>query len=97
MDMEDVAPAKQEIACTRSFGSPVQALDELVEAVSDFSARAAQKLRGQAGVAGQVMVFIRTSPFRKTPQYSQVEAMVELRSCQSRVGFVEDCALDLDV
>ncbi len=71
VDLEDVAPAKQEIACTRSFGSAVRDLDELTEAVSEFSARAAQKLRGQAGVTSQVLVFIRTSPFRQTPQYSR--------------------------
>ena len=71
LDLEDVAPAKQEIACTRSFGSAVRELDELTEAVSEFSARAAQRLRGQAGVTSQVLVFIRTSPFRQTPQYSR--------------------------
>ena len=71
VDMEDVAPSKQEIACTRSFGSAVRDLDELTEAVSEFSARAAQKLRGQAGVTSQILVFIRTSPFRQTPQYSR--------------------------
>ena len=92
MDMEDVAPAKQEIACTRSFGAPVQALDELVEAVSDFSARAAQKLRGQAGVAGQVMVFIRTSPFRKTPQYSR-SVVVPLRSPSADTAVITGAAL----
>ena len=70
VDVEDVAPAKQEIACTRSFGSAVRELDELVEAVSEFSARAAQKLRKQASQTGQVLVFVRTSPFRQTPQYS---------------------------
>ena len=92
MDMEDVAPAKQEIACTRSFGAPVQALDELVEAVSDFSARAAKKLRGQAGVAGQVMVFIRTSPFRKTPQYSR-SVVVPLRSPSADTAVITGAAL----
>jgi DNA polymerase V len=71
VDLEDVAPAKQEIACTRSFGSAVRDLDELTEAVSEFSARAAQKLRRQSGVTSQILVFIRTSPFRQTPQYSR--------------------------
>jgi DNA polymerase V len=71
VDLEDFAPAKQEIACTRSFGSAVRDLDELIEAVSDFSARASQKLRGQAGVTSQILVFIRTSPFRQTHQYSR--------------------------
>ncbi len=71
VDLEDVAPAKQEIACTRSFGAAVRELDELIEAVSEFSSRAAQKLRAQAGVTSQVLVFIRTSPFRQTAQYSR--------------------------
>ncbi len=68
--MEEVAPAKQEIACTRSFGAPVRSVNELIEAVSDFSARAAQKLRAQGGLAGQVLVFARSSPFRQGQQYS---------------------------
>ncbi len=69
--IEDVAPAKQEIACTRSFGRPVVDEAELGEAVSDFCARAAGKLRDQGGVCAQVLVFVRTSPFRKTAQYSR--------------------------
>ena len=38
---------KKEIACTRSFGRPITELWPLVEAVSEFSARAAGKLRLQ--------------------------------------------------
>ena len=92
MDMEDVAPAKQEIACTRSFGAPVRELDELIEAVTDFSSRAAQKLRGQASTTGQVMVFIRTSPFRKTPQYSR-SVVVPLRSPSADTSAITGAAL----
>jgi DNA polymerase V len=62
--MEDVAPDKQQLACTRSFGQPVHALPELIEAVNEFASRAAEKLRRQGSVAAQLMVFIRTSPFR---------------------------------
>lgn len=75
LDLEDIPPNKQEIACTRSFGRPVTELRDLIEAVSDFSSRAAEKLRRQNGVAGQVLVFIRTSPFRKTAQYSRSMVM----------------------
>ena len=92
MDMEDVAPAKQEIACTRSFGAPVREIDELIEAVTDFSGRAAQKLRGQASTSGQVMVFIRTSPFRKTPQYSR-SVVVPLRSPSADTAAITGAAL----
>lgn len=62
----DHAPAnKQQIASTRSFGRAVTTLEDLIEAVSEFTARAAEKLRGQHQKAGQVLTFIRTSPFRK--------------------------------
>lgn len=72
MDLEDAPPAKQQIACTRSFGHPVQSLADLQEAVTEFACRAAEKVRGQDSHTAQVLVFIRTSPFRvKEPQYSR--------------------------
>ncbi len=70
----------------------MQDLDELAEAVTEFSTRAAHKLRGQAGAAGQVMVFIRTSPFRKTPQYSR-SVVVPLRSPSSDTAVLAGAAL----
>ncbi len=78
MDIEDVPSPKQQIACTRSFGQPVLQLADLREAVTEFACRAAQKLRRQNSHAAQVLVFVRTSPFRSTPQYSQ-SAIVPLR------------------
>ena len=70
VDLEDVVPDKQEIACTRSFGRPVTDFADLKEAVSEFASRAAEKLRRQHGLASLVHVFVRTSPFRPDPQYS---------------------------
>ena len=70
MALELVPASKQEIACTRSFGHPVTALTDLSEAVTEFASRAAHKLRRQGSVAGRVLVFIRTSPFRQEAQYS---------------------------
>ena len=69
--LEDVAPRKKEIACTRSFGHPVTHLHEVTEAVTDFASRASEKLRKQGSVASQVLTFIHTSPFRDEPQYSR--------------------------
>ena len=72
LPLEEVSASKREIACTRSFGSPVTELVDLVEAVSEFAGRAAEKLRKQDGHAGQVLVFIHTSPFRaQDKQYSR--------------------------
>ncbi|MDI4635837.1 Y-family DNA polymerase [Pelomonas sp. V22] len=69
--LDDAPAAKQQIMCSRSFGKPVTRIDDLVEAVTEFASRAAEKLRGQESAAGALMVFIRTSPFRaQDAQYS---------------------------
>jgi DNA polymerase V len=72
LDLEEVLPDKQQIMCSRSFGQYVYDLDELEEAVASYVARAAEKLRKQASLAGALMVFIRTNPFNpKEPQYQR--------------------------
>ncbi len=69
--LDETLPAKQQIACARSFGRPVTELNALIEAVSTFVSRAAEKLRQQRCLAGKVQVFAHTSPFREGPGYSQ--------------------------
>ncbi len=71
IDLDHAPAPRQEIACTRSFGHPVTELGGLNEAITEFASRAAVKLRKQGSLASQVLVFIRTSPFRKDPQYSR--------------------------
>jgi DNA polymerase V len=71
IDLDHAPAPKEEIACTRSFGHPVTERHDLDEAVTEFASRAAQKLRKQSSTTSQVLVFIRTSPFRKDPQYSR--------------------------
>jgi DNA polymerase V len=89
----DHAPApKQEIACTRSFGHPVTALSDLSEAVTEFASRGAVKLRKQASLANQVMVYIRTSPFRKDEQYSR-STTVPLRRPSADTAVIVAAAL----
>lgn len=90
--LEDIAPDKQEIACTRSFGRTVSALGDLSEAVSEFASRAAEKLRRQDGHASQVLTFVRTSPFRADPQYSR-SIVVPLRRPTSDTSRIVEAAL----
>lgn len=73
----DPAP-KQQIACTRSFGQPVTDLEPLLEAVSTFAQRAAEKLRAQGSRAGSVHVFARSSPFRPNDEPFSRGATVQL-------------------
>ena len=61
--LDDQPTPKKEIACTRSFVPPVTDLGPLVQAVNEFAARAAEKLRQQASVASEVLVFAHTSGF----------------------------------
>ncbi|KRD25559.1 DNA polymerase V subunit UmuC [Acidovorax sp. Root267] len=76
--LDDAPAPKQEIACTRSFGRAVADLPALLEAVSEFASRAAEKLRKQGGVASQVLVFAHTSPFRPGPRFNR-SVVVPLR------------------
>jgi DNA polymerase V len=92
IEFEDEPPAKQQIACTRSFGHPVTELIELQEAVTEFACRAAEKLRKQKSHTGQIMAFIRTSPFRKQdPQYSR-SASIPLPSPTSDSAHITQAA-----
>jgi len=85
IDLQEVAPAKKEIAVTRSFGRPLTALPDLIEAVTTFASRAGEKLRKQEHRAGQILTFIHTSPFRKQDRQYSRSITVPLRkpSCDS--------------
>lgn len=76
--LDDAPAPKKEIACTRSFGRPITDLPPLIEAVSEFAGRAAEKLRKQDGHAGQVLVFAHTSPHRPGPRFHR-SVIVPLR------------------
>lgn len=78
ISLEEAPPAKQQIACTRSFGQPVTELPDLIEAISEFASRTAEKLRRQFGLTGRIQVFAHTSPFRPGPRFSK-SVVVPLR------------------
>jgi DNA polymerase V len=72
LDLEEIAPDKQQIVCSRSFSRRLTEYRELAEALAEFSSRAAEKLRYQNSVAGHISVFIRTNPFNPSePQYQR--------------------------
>lgn len=90
---EEEPPAKQEIACTRSFGRAVTRLADLTEAVTEFSSRAAERLRRQEGVTSQVLVFVRTSPFRANDKQYSRSMTVPLRRPTSDSASIAQGAL----
>ena len=70
LGLEEVTPDRKNICCSRSFGRPVESLDELAEAVATHAARAGEKLRRQGLAASAVCVFLMTNRHRpELPQY----------------------------
>lgn len=92
LGLEEQPPAKREIACTRSFGRPVTELESMVQAVSEFAARAGEKLRAQGGRAGRMLVFACTSPFRPGRSYSKAVTRALRRPSASTLDLVAAAA-----
>ncbi len=70
IDLQEVVPDKQQIISSRSFGSMVEDVDVLKDAMSTFVANACAKLRAQDSHASVIQVFLHTNRFRKDlPQY----------------------------
>ncbi|WP_044870078.1 Y-family DNA polymerase [Pseudomonas sp. LFM046] len=63
LELEDAAPPKQEICCSRMFGKRLHDLAPIREAVATYAARACEKLRAQGSMCKQVRVSIRTGMF----------------------------------
>jgi len=71
IELEDLSEPNKQSIRSRSFGKPVQTLQELKEAVTFHATRAAEKLREQKSVTFFISAFIETNRFRtEEPQYS---------------------------
>ena len=65
IDLEEQPSTKKQIVVSRTFSRRVTDLNLLHEAVSDYAARAAVKLRREKQTCKLLSVFIRTNAFRK--------------------------------
>ncbi len=78
MNVDHEPVPQQQMMCSRSFGAPVTALPELVEVVSQFASRVAEKARQQQATAGAVHVFVATSPYRNNDRQHSPSLTVPL-------------------
>ena len=76
--LEEIAPSKKQLVCSRGFGIPVSSLSELSEAVITYTTRVAEKLRRQRSVTAMVYVFIQTDPFKKQDQQYNPGRLIHL-------------------
>ena len=70
IELEEVIPARQQILSSRSFGQKVSDYQSLAESITLYMSRAAEKLRRQQSYAGNVHVFIHSSPHDEGEFYS---------------------------
>lgn len=70
LDLEAIAPNKQQIISSRSFGDKLLTHEQLARAIADYASRASEKLRRQHSLCRHISIFIHTNPFSQTdPPY----------------------------
>lgn len=70
MDLEQCPAPKQSLTCSRAFGTLINTLEEMEEAISVYTSRVAEKLRREQLAATVLTVCLTTNEFREGPQYS---------------------------
>ena len=78
MTLDDAPPPRQQILVSRSFGTPLTHVDDILEAASEFASRAAERLRQQGSVAGAIGIFFTTSAFRTNDRQHNVNVTIPL-------------------
>ncbi|HHQ4088075.1 TPA: Y-family DNA polymerase, partial [Citrobacter freundii] len=78
LELEEFAPSKQEIVCSRSFGERITDYDAMRQAICSYASRAAEKLRGEHQYCRFISTFVKTSPFALNEPYYGNSASVKL-------------------
>lgn len=78
LGLEEFAPTKQEIVCSRSFGERVTEYEQMRQAICSYASRAAEKLRGEHQYCRFISAFVKTSPFALNEPYYGNSASVKL-------------------
>ncbi|MBJ8972698.1 Y-family DNA polymerase [Citrobacter braakii] len=78
LELEEYAPVKQEIVCSRSFGERISDYDAMRQAICSYASRAAEKLRGEHQYCRFISTFVKTSPFALNEPYYGNSASVKL-------------------
>ncbi|HDZ8828526.1 TPA: translesion error-prone DNA polymerase V subunit UmuC [Aeromonas dhakensis] len=94
-DLEQLAQAKQQIICSRSFGERITQIGPMHQALAGYMERAAEKLRAEGMCCRHVTLFIRTSPFSdKAPYYgNQVSTRLAMPTHDTRALLAQIPAL----
>lgn len=80
----DFCDTPKSLVCSRSFGVRIQNFDELLEAVSSFTVRGAERLRHKNLMASGMSVHIRTSPHAENCYRNTASANFPCPLCDTR-------------
>ena len=78
LELGEADPPKQEICCSRMFGTRLTQIQPIKEAVATYTQRAAEKLRAQNSLCKKIRVSIRTGMFIPEEAKYANGALVEL-------------------
>ncbi len=69
LDISDIKNRRQNIQSSRSFKPELNDFNSIAAALSTFASKASEKLRRQNSCCNMISIFLRTNPFKDTPQY----------------------------
>ncbi len=69
LGLDKILP-KKNIMCSRSFGNPVNSKNIIKDFITEYSIRAAEKVRQQNSRAQGIYIFLQTNRFKKEKQYN---------------------------
>ncbi|HBN5894950.1 TPA: Y-family DNA polymerase [Serratia marcescens] len=78
LSLEEFAPTKQQIICSRSFGDRITEYDQMHQAICMYASRAAEKLREEHQYCRYINAWVKTSPFSINEEYYGNTASIKL-------------------
>ena len=94
LELGQADPPKQEICCSRMFGTRLTEIEPIREAVATYTQRAAEKLRAQTSLCKKIRVSIRTGMFNPQEAKYANGALVELPYPTNDVRLMTKAATD---
>ena len=95
LQLEETSATRKSCCTTRSFGSPLNKIQDIEQAVITFARRATERIRKEKLVASTVSVFLRTNPFDKLGKYYSNSAVITLSYPTNDTISIVEAALKL--
>ena len=90
LQLEETSATRKSCCTTRSFGIPLDSIQDIEQAITTFARRATERIRKERLVASTVSVFLRTNPFDKMGKhYSNSTAITLSYPTNDTISIIE--------